>query len=67
MSNPIDEETYGRSASEAPDNVRNGNPGRPQSDFDLADREPVDEPSDFRDGSARLVPGTTAETDAEDD
>lgn len=64
MSNPIDEETYGRPASDAPSNVQHGNPGRRQSDFDLDDPEPVDEPSDFRDGDNEVVPGTVAKTDA---
>ena len=34
MSIPIDDETYGGHGSTDPDEVKQGNPGRPQSDFD---------------------------------
>ena len=34
MSIPIDDEAYGKRSSQAPDEVRQGNPGRAQSEFD---------------------------------
>jgi hypothetical protein len=40
MSNPIDEEVYGHKTTDNPASVRNGNPGRPQSDFVEADDHP---------------------------
>src|ERR1700712_5132810 len=33
MSNPLDEETYGDKTDVGPDETKQGNPGRPQSDF----------------------------------
>jgi hypothetical protein len=67
MSNPIDNETYGRPASDAPDNVQHGNPGKPQSDYQFDDVEPDPDPRDFRSGTGEVVPGTVAKTEGTDD
>jgi hypothetical protein len=49
MSNPIDEEVYGEKTTNNPASVRNGNPGRPQSDLaepgDLPDPTDTDHPA----------------------
>ena len=37
MSTPIDEETYGPRRRKKPEEIRNGNPGRPQSDYATED------------------------------
>jgi hypothetical protein len=44
----------------------NGNPGRPQSDFEFEDAEPAPDPSEFpASEDHEVVPGTTAPTDAD--
>ena len=67
MSNPLDDEVYEGRASKDADAVRNGNPGRPQSDFAPDDTEPPLDPSDFGDDSGDVVPGTTRATGRESD
>lgn len=49
MSNPIDEEVYGHKTTDDPGSVRNGNPGRPQSDF-AEPEEPADNGREATDG-----------------
>ncbi len=52
MSTPIDDEVYGERSSQDPDEVRQGNPGRPQSDFE--------EPAPHNDDDARQHDGAPA-------
>lgn len=66
MSNPIDEETYGDRGSDNPQAVGNGNPGKPQSDYEFDEAEPDKDPSEFPEGSGEVVAGTVAPTDAQD-
>ena len=49
MSIPIDDETYGVGRSRSQDEVKNGNPGRPQSDYENPPDGPSDEPPDGAD------------------
>jgi hypothetical protein len=70
MSNPIDEETYGDRTVRDPNAVKQGNPGKPQSEYQVydepEDRQPQHEPSDFSGGAGEVVPGTTAPTEDDD-
>jgi hypothetical protein len=46
MSIPIDDETYGDKTSKNPDDVKQGNPGRPQSELgEIKDPADTDHPA----------------------
>ena len=57
MSNPIDEESYEDSAPPTRDEVKQGNPGRPQSDFEGLGES---------DGSTQDPPGDANPDDADE-
>ena len=48
MAKSVDEETYGEREEHDPDAVRNGNPGKPQSEYETADPVVTDDPSEFK-------------------
>ena len=58
MSIPIDDETYGVDRSRTQDEVKSGNPGRPQSDFENPPDGPSDEPADGSDRGDGQYAGT---------
>jgi len=47
VSAPIDNETYGSKRTDVAEVVRNGNPGKPQSDYLSEDPVPQDRGGDF--------------------
>ena len=49
MTIPIDDETFPDEATRAADDVEQGNPGRPQSDYENPADGPSDEPADGAD------------------
>jgi hypothetical protein len=49
MSIPIDDETFPEEKSRTRDEVKQGNPGRPQSEYEDAPDGPSDEPPDGAD------------------
>jgi hypothetical protein len=63
MAKSIDDETYGNARKHDADEVKNGNPGRPQSDYETPDPVVQDDPSEFADGSGDVVAGSTHEQD----
>jgi hypothetical protein len=70
MTNPLDDEVYGDKRVEGENATLNGNPGKPQSDYQqYDDAQPPIDPSDFEgtDPSGTVVPGTVVPTDPEDD
>jgi len=71
MTNPLDDEVYGDKRVDD-DNAAllNGNPGKPQSDYQqFDDVQPEVDPSDFEgtDGTGTVVPGTVVPMDPEDE
>lgn len=67
MTNPLDDEVYGDKRVEGENAVMSGNPGKPQSDYQLPDAEPEVDPSDFEGTDQDLVPGTVRPTNPEDE
>jgi hypothetical protein len=69
MTNPLDDEVYGDKRVDGDNAVLNGNPGKPQSDYQFDDAEPAIDPSDFEgtDRTGTVVPGTVVPTDADHD
>jgi len=68
MTNPLDDEVYGDKRTSDPNATRNGNPGKPQSDYQqFDDAQPPIDPSDFEgtDTGATMVPGTARPADPE--
>ncbi len=65
MTNPLDDEVYGDKRVDDENAVQNGNPGKPQSDYQFDDAEPDPDPSDFGDDPGQVVPGTVAPAEAE--
>jgi hypothetical protein len=51
MSIPIDDEAFPAEHQRTPDEVRQGNPGKPQSDYEDPPPGPSDEPPDGSDRS----------------
>lgn len=66
MTNPLDDEVYGDKRVDDENAVTNGNPGKPQSDYDFPDAEPEVDPSDFEGDKQQVIPGTVVPTDPED-
>ncbi len=60
MTKSVDDETYGEKGTADPDEIRNGNPGRPQSDFESdevdADIAPVESINDARQPGEGPIP-----------
>jgi hypothetical protein len=46
MAKTVDDETYGDRREHDPDEVRNGNPGKPQSEYEIDDPVVTDDPSE---------------------
>jgi hypothetical protein len=67
MTNPLDNEVYGDKRVDDDNAALNGNPGKPQSDYQFDDAEPEIDPSDFEGTSQQVVPGTAVSTDREDE
>lgn len=66
MTNPLDDEVYGDKQVENENAVLNGNPGKPQSDYQqFDDDQPAPEQGDFEGTDQQVVPGTVVGTDAE--
>jgi len=69
MTNPLDDEVYGDKRVDEDNAVLNGNPGKPQSDYQFDDAEPAPDPSDFEgtSGAGTVVPGTVVPMDPDDE
>lgn len=67
MTNPLDDEVYGDKRVHDDNAALNGNPGKPQSDYQLDYAEPELDPSDFEGTDQQVVPGTVAPTDRRDE
>jgi hypothetical protein len=69
MTNPLDDEVYGDKRVDNDNAALNGNPGKPQSDYQFPDAEPEIDPSDFEgtQGTGTVVPGTVVPMDPEDE
>ncbi|HST49569.1 hypothetical protein [Jatrophihabitans sp.] len=68
MTNPLDDEVYGDKRVEDENATLNGNPGKPQSDYQqYDDAQPPIDPSDFEgsDSAGTVVPGTVRPADPE--
>ncbi len=52
MSTPIDDETYPDEHQRSVEDVKQGNPGKPQSDYENPPEGPSDEPADGADRSS---------------
>jgi hypothetical protein len=65
MTNPLDNEVYGDKRVDDDNAALNGNPGKPQSDYQFSDAEPEVDPSDFEGTSQDVVPGTVRPADSE--
>jgi len=68
VTNPLDDEVYGDKQVDNENAVLNGNPGKPQSDYQQfdSDQPPVD-PGDFEGTDQPVVPGTVVPTDSRDE
>ena len=62
MPKSVDEEVYGERTESDPDVIKNGNPGQPQSEYEIDDPVATADPSEFTPGSGDVVPGTTRRT-----
>ncbi len=69
MTNPLEDEVYGDKRVDDDNAALNGNPGKPQSDYQFADAEPGTDPSAFEGarGTGTVVPGTVVPMDPEDE
>lgn len=69
MTNPLDDHVYGDPRVDDENAALNGNPGKPQSDYQFDDADPELDPSDFEgtDTTGTVVPGTAVPTNREDD
>ena len=67
MTNPLEDEVYGDRRVDDENAVENGNPGKPQSDYQFDDADPEPDPSDFEGATGTVVPGTVAPVDREDE
>jgi hypothetical protein len=67
MTNPLDNEVYGDKRVDDDNAALNGNPGKPQSDYQFDDAEPEIDPSDFEGAGQQVVPGTVVPVDPEDE
>jgi len=70
MTNPLDDEVYGDKRVDDENATLNGNPGKPQSDYQqFDDDQPAPDPSDFEgsDPTGTVVPGTVRPTGRDDE
>ncbi|HEX8079688.1 MAG TPA: hypothetical protein VF557_05725 [Jatrophihabitans sp.] len=69
MTNPLDDHVYGDPRVDDENAALNGNPGKPQSDYQFDDADPELDPSDFEGTNATgtVVPGTVVPMDREDE
>jgi hypothetical protein len=67
MTNPLDDEVYGDKRVDDDNAALNGNPGKPQSEYQFDDAEPKIDPSDFEGTSQDVVAGTVRPADPEDE
>ena len=65
MTNPLDDEVYGDKRVDDDNAALNGNPGKPQSDYQFDDADPELDPSDFEGTNQDVVPGTVVPVDPE--
>ncbi|HEY0169024.1 MAG TPA: hypothetical protein VGB75_18410 [Jatrophihabitans sp.] len=65
MTNPLEDQVYGDPRVDDENAAKNGNPGKPQSDYQFDDAEPEIDPSDFEGSDQPVVPGTVVSTDSE--
>ena len=67
MGSPMHKRTpAGEADQDTEETVRNGNPGRPQSEYEVDDPMPQDDPSEFAENSGDVVPGSAAPTRGDD-
>ncbi|MDQ1742203.1 MAG: hypothetical protein QOE23_542 [Pseudonocardiales bacterium] len=67
MTNPLDDEVYGDKRVDNENATGNGNPGKPQSDYQqFDDDQPAPDPGDFEGTDQPVVPGTVVPTDSDD-
>jgi hypothetical protein len=70
MTNPLDNEVYGDKRVDDDNAALNGNPGKPQSDYQQFDNDqPAPDPSDFEGTQATgtVVPGTVVPMDGDEE
>jgi hypothetical protein len=68
MTNPLDNEVYGDKRVDNDDATLNGNPGKPQSEYQqFDDVQPEIDPSDFEGTDQEVVPGTVVSTDDDEE
>jgi hypothetical protein len=68
MTNPLDDEVYGDKRVDEDNAALNGNPGKPQSEYQqFDDAQPEIDPSDFEGTSQDVVAGTVRPTDSRTD
>jgi hypothetical protein len=67
MTNPLEDQVYGDPRVDDENAAKNGNPGKPQSDYQFDDADPELDPSDFEGTSQEVVPGTVVPSDSEDE
>jgi hypothetical protein len=66
--NPLDDEVYGDKRVDDDNAALNGNPGKPQSDYQqFDDAQPAPDPSDFEGTDQDLVAGTVRPADSENE
>jgi hypothetical protein len=61
MAKTVDDETYGDRLDHDPEEIKNGNPGKPQSDYEAPDPVVTDDPSEFGEKSGTVIPGSVRE------
>lgn len=66
MTNPLEDQVYGDARIDNENATLNGNPGKPQSDYQFDDADPELDPSDFEGATGTVVAGTVAPVDPED-
>lgn len=67
MTNPLEDHVYGDKRVDDENAALNGNPGKPQSDYQFDDADPELDPSDFEGTNQQVVPGTVVPMDGEDE
>ncbi|MEO7261522.1 MAG: hypothetical protein ABI047_09755 [Jatrophihabitantaceae bacterium] len=67
MTNPLEDEVYGDKRVDNDNAAKNGNPGKPQSDYQFDDADLELDPSDFEGTDQQVVPGTVMATGSRTD
>jgi hypothetical protein len=66
MTNPLDNEVYGDKRVDNENAALNGNPGKPQSEYQQFDHDqPKIDPSDFEGTDQKVVPGAAVPAESD--